>query len=841
MENRYTIIREQITKNITDHFDIIEKHYRTKRSEVEKVLFELLNFLNNWSLSPHNDDDLLFPVIELSDKALRIAAKITYSADPEDFFRTLKQFGKRKLHKRFNQLIFLVISDHELDYDVEKLPHIPWFSAESCIWDIPRIKATIQNESNLVLLEKICGYLDAEIRRFSTSDNLPSPLLPPPPRPSSSFLPGSRDSELEQLVNHMKQKKLLFLYGSAGIGKTELAIQLASHFDAPRGSYFLRFKQPRDVNDASMIETILNANFDGCDFQFSEDRYTAYQERLSLLQEKYTNTLLIIDGLDCPNRTLSDLINDPSYTDLIELRNYGIHLVFTTRSILKGIGFEVQPLSSEILLRLIRNTYPDNSTTDDHLIELLHAVEYNTLVVNFIDQILQSGNGQTTPWQIMETLIKSNLTLHDFTNVISEQNRSFKVDSFANQLLNLLDIASLEDDAISILMFASLLPETGIKDQFFCNAIPSGNQKTLQYLFDASWLRIRNKIVSIPSLVRHVCLNDNRYRPDYLDFLNNLWNTIEIHNCNEETAEQLAICFSSVVDRQMDREGLCAMRAARLWSLAGNEDKALKYSIHSLLIKEDNLSSDHPDTLTTYIDAASILISQGKYHKALEYNLHVLEVLKKTLPINHLDLSSAYIKTGISLSYDSIGRYMEALDYLLYGLSVLEKELPENHQDIPIVYFHIGNLFIKLDDYPFALAYQKTAHHLLEESYPKDDKLKNKILSSIQKITSYLTWKENHRNLLQTQISSSNEVLLSDPLELVNAYSKIVECSIDLDDYSTAMENYHLALEIYKKLPKEKRYKTNFHPSMISRIDQKKDIQEKAQSQSMSLTIPSPN
>ena len=342
------------------------------------------------------------------------------------------------------------------------------------------------------------------IQRLKELTEPPTNLLPNNLSTPDFPISHSRDKELGALMDSIHSGESVFIYGVGGIGKTEVAIELARRIDPPKGAYLVHFQN-------SMRETILNMNFSGYlapvdDSMSQEEKKEAdYQERLKILREQYQDALIIIDNFDVPGRTLDDLRREPAYQDFLSISS--IRKIYTTRYPIGRKEWEINRLPDTVLLGIMRHYCPDKKRfPDEQLQALINPVDGHTLTLILIAKTLEESWGRITPTTILRALKMNSLSQPDFPEVTNDQNRSYQQQQIYCHLKTLFNLSGMREIEKTVLSHASLLPRSGLNALIFEKSLEKKERKVLHTLVKRGWL-IRNEEskIQIHPVIREVC------------------------------------------------------------------------------------------------------------------------------------------------------------------------------------------------------------------------------------------------------------------------------------------------------------------------------------------------
>lgn len=287
-----------------------------------------------------------------------------------------------------------------------------------------------------------------------------------------------------------------------------------------------------------------------------------------------------------------------------------------------------------------------------------------------------------------------------------------------------------------------------------------------------------------------------------------------------------------------------------IYDIIGNYQKALKYNLKVIEIREIILDKNHPDLATSYNNISityeklgyyqkalncmlknieicecifdeyhphlaisynnivSVYEKLGDYKKALNYALKSIKINEKILDENHLNLATSY--NNISIMYEKLGDYQKALNYVLKTIEIFEKILDRNHINLATSYNNVSIIYKNLRDYQKALNYSlksiKIFEEILDENHPN-------IAISYNNIAIIYKNLGNYKIALKYDLSAikiNEKVLDKNHLSLATSYNNIAVIYQNLNDYSNALSNTLKAIEIF-----EKQLNKN-HPSLAS-------------------------
>ena len=152
-----------------------------------------------------------------------------------------------------------------------------------------------------------------------------------------------------------------------------------------------------------------------------------------------------------------------------------------------------------------------------------------------------------------------------------------------------------------------------------------------------------------------------------------------------------------------------------VYKAKGEYETALSWHQKALLIREEVLGPDHPDTIQSVCDIGSVYYYMGRYSEALDRLRRGAAALEKTHGPDDTDTANAYDLIG--RIYLSIADYRAALVWQKKSLDIRRKIFSEEHPDTATSYDEIGVVYRLMDNHPAALEYNQKALKIREKVY----------------------------------------------------------------------------------------------------------------------------
>ncbi|KAJ5938174.1 hypothetical protein N7454_004516 [Penicillium verhagenii] len=500
-----------------------------------------------------------------------------------------------------------------------------------------------------------------------------------------------RESTLDELKEKLflePSTKKLALFGLGGIGKTQVALQLARWVRAHVPDCSVLWAPALSLGSfeqacsqiAKELQIPLNA--DGESAMESVQRY--------LSSDKAGKWLFIVDNADD-----AEMLFDELY-QYFPASNNGFTLL-TTRSREAALSFagrdivELQKMTTEegtaFLTRIIGE---DLLCDQESTIQLLEELNFLPLAIVQAAQYIHRNGGSVTRYlQLMHKTEKDRMRLasrefYDSTRYRRTANAvattwliSFEQiegsDPFAADLLGF--ISYLEPKAIPRSILPTLYSEeemdfsigTLCSYGFLTRRIDENmfDVHSLVQLSTRMWIKDAQKTQQIiATLTRHI---DKRFPSN--EYTNrDIWRMYLPHALEilrREESQDLSERYTL-----LSKIGDCLLAD-------GRAKEAVTIFRNVCVWKESYCDEEHPDRLVSQHDLASAYLSNGQIKQAMELLEHVVTVQERMLDKEHPDrLASQYQLAGAYLSNGQIKQAMELLEYVV---TVKERTLDEEH------------------------------------------------------------------------------------------------------------------------------------------------------------------
>ena len=736
-------IDEQISRLTTVVQNEIKNNLSTRNVVAETILAGLLNRIHGWNLINANRIRANYPAVDLVDQKKRVAVQVSSTCDLGKVDHTLEEFQKNHLEDEYDKLYILTISTANSTETMQKRAISGIFSGKEDIWNMPKLTGQLM-DLDIAVLEDIHRYLTLELGRF---DPLGRYLhLPAPGSLGDGFV--GRQEELESIQQQLNLGiKPVVLRGLGGMGKTVLAAEYARNH-CQGMVYFAHFLENFTETVRNMYQGVQPRTKDAPRDQEKLDTV------LQLLERCTEDDLLIIDNLDSGSGTLPDLLKDPVYKQLQQMK---LRLLITTRFEYRG-AIQINRLDDDALYQIFRRH--EAPVTKPEMDALIRAVSGHTLAIDLIARTLADNWVPVSSEEMLDALEKNTLSDADFAEIDSDYGNSPEQKQIYKHLQAVFNVAKVPDPERAILHYATLLPEGGMDVRLFRSCLSKDLLAAFPLLGKRGWLISDGSLLRIHPIIRMVCREELKPSDESCgEFLQALWKQYDQTKYDTDRYSQLADTFAAAADQLEDQnpdwinhagEIYCELKQANqakalydthlmmleerfpgqaplataynftghCLSDLGYIQTALEFLEKSLKIRLDVLTPDDPDLALSYNNVGYAYGEMGDHKKALEYKLKALEIREKVLSPDHPDLAASCNNVGHT--YGDLGDHKKALEYQMKALEIRETVLPPNHPDLAASYNNVGYTYGEMGDHKQALKYQMKALEIWEKVLPPD-------------------------------------------------------------------------------------------------------------------------
>ena len=312
------------------------------------------------------------------------------------------------------------------------------------------------------------------------------------PRPCRHFV--GREEELGELHTMLEENSKVFLYGIAGIGKSEMAKAYAKQYK----KYYTNILYVEYTGD--LHQSVTDMDFtDDLPEDCEEERFRKHNRFLRSLKD---DTLLIIDNFNVT-------ATHDSFLSIV--LKYRCRVLFTTRSKFDGHCIlqlkEIQEPSS--LFQLASSFYSEAEEHRTLVEEIIQTVHRHTFAVELAAKLLE--NGILPPKQLLEKLQeeKASLENEDKINAIKDGQNSKA--TYYNHIHTLFSLYSISQEQQDIMRNLCFLPPAGISARIFADWLELTTLNDINDLLETGFVQANTRhTISLHPMIQEIALSETR-------------------------------------------------------------------------------------------------------------------------------------------------------------------------------------------------------------------------------------------------------------------------------------------------------------------------------------------
>ena len=310
------------------------------------------------------------------------------------------------------------------------------------------------------------------------------------PKPCRHFL--GREEELEKLHTMFEKNRHIFLYGIAGIGKSELAKAYAKLYKKQYTNIlYMEYTGDlyQDITDMDFIDDAPEIN--------EQERFQRHNRFLRSLK---SDTLLIIDNFN---------VTSTQDSCLSVVLKYRCRILFTTRSQLaEYCGFQLKEMNDIPTLFQLTSVFYSEAEEHRAIVEkIIETVHYHTFAVELAAKLLE--NGILTPNQLLIKFQEEKASLHNEDKIkVMKDGQSSKA-TYYNHIHTLFSLYSLSRKQQDIMCNMCFLPSTGISARIFSKWLELPTLNDVNELIETGFVQenIRH-IISLHPLIQEIAFSE---------------------------------------------------------------------------------------------------------------------------------------------------------------------------------------------------------------------------------------------------------------------------------------------------------------------------------------------
>lgn len=303
-----------------------------------------------------------------------------------------------------------------------------------------------------------------------------------------------RNQELSTLHELISEKRIIFLQGIAGIGKSELTKAYARAY---RKDYtnilYLTYSGDlrQDIIDLDFVDDLPEDT--------EEDRFRKHNRFLRSLKE---DTLLIIDNF---NTTAG---KDAFFSVLLK---YRCRILFTTRSRFDNYAsFNLGEISDpDALLSLMGYFYSDAKRKQSILKQIIQTVHSHTLAVELSARLLETGILEPQELLARLQVEKSALGATDTIDIVKD-GQSRKA-TYYEHIHTLFSLYRLSEEELDIMRGLIFVPVSGDSGRLYANWMKLSDMNRINDLIEKGFVQTQSgRQISLHPMIQEVAIDETR-------------------------------------------------------------------------------------------------------------------------------------------------------------------------------------------------------------------------------------------------------------------------------------------------------------------------------------------
>ena len=312
------------------------------------------------------------------------------------------------------------------------------------------------------------------------------------PRPCRHFL--GREEELDELHTMLEENSKAFLYGIAGIGKSELAKAHAKQYK----KYYTNILYVEYAGDLHQAVTDMDFT-DDLPEDGEEERFRKHNRFLRSLKD---DTLLIIDNFN---------VTATQDSFLPVVLKYRCRILFTTRSRFDGHCIlqlkEIREPAS--LFQLAAAFYSEAEEHRTLVEEIIETVHRHTFAVELAANLLE--NGILPPERLLEKLREEKASLENEDKIIAIKDGQNSKATYYNHIHTLFSLYSISVKQQEIMRNLCFLPPAGISARIFADWLGLTDLNAINDLVETGFVQATTRhTISLHPMIQEIALSETK-------------------------------------------------------------------------------------------------------------------------------------------------------------------------------------------------------------------------------------------------------------------------------------------------------------------------------------------
>ena len=292
----------------------------------------------------------------------------------------------------------------------------------------------------------------------------------------------------------LEENSKVFLYGIAGIGKSEMAKAYAKQYK----KYYTNIFYVEYTGD--LHQSVTDMDFtDDLPEDSEEERFRKHNRFLRSLKD---DTLLIIDNFNV-------IATQDSFLSI--MLKYRCRILFTTRSKFDGYCIlqlkEIRELSS--LFQLASAFYSEAEEHRTLIEEIIQTVHRHTFAVELAAKLLE--NGILPPKQLLEKLREEKASLENEDKISAIKDGQNSKATYYNHIHTLFSLYSISQEQQDIMRDLCFLPPSGISARIFADWLGLTTLNDINDLIETGFVQANTRhTISLHPMIQEIALSETR-------------------------------------------------------------------------------------------------------------------------------------------------------------------------------------------------------------------------------------------------------------------------------------------------------------------------------------------
>ena len=312
------------------------------------------------------------------------------------------------------------------------------------------------------------------------------------PRPCRHFV--GREEELGELHSMLEENSKVFLYGIAGIGKSELAKAYAKQYK----KYYTNILYVEYTGD--LHQSVTDMDFtDDLPEDSEEERFRKHNRFLRSLKD---DTLLIIDNFN---------VTSTQDSFLSVVLKYRCRILFTTRSKFDGhCILQLKEIREPSCLFQLTSAFYSEAEEHRTLVEeIIETVHRHTFAVELAAKLLE--NGIMPPEQLLDKLRKEKASLENEDKINAIKDGQSSKATYYNHIHTLFSLYSISQEQRDIMRDLSFLPTAGISARIFADWLGLTTLNDINDLIETGFVQANTRhTISLHPMIQEIAFSETR-------------------------------------------------------------------------------------------------------------------------------------------------------------------------------------------------------------------------------------------------------------------------------------------------------------------------------------------